>query len=122
LKIANGIDLIEIRRVSEVIARHQVRFLSRVFTEAEIQDTKANTASLAARFAAKEAVAKALGCGIGPIAWREIEVRKGPENMPVLHLYGSAARLAQEKGLTEWSISLSHTETHAIAVAVAVGA
>lgn len=79
-------------------------------------------ASLAARFAAKEAVAKALGTGIGPVSWREIEIRRGSARQPVLLLHGAAAQLAAELGLTEWSISLSHSQETAVAVAIAAGA
>ena len=76
---------------------------------------------LAARWAAKEAVAKAFKTGIGDVAFREIEILHGPRSEPVLRLHGAAERLAQEHGLTVWSISLSHTETHAIAFVTAMG-
>ena len=78
-------------------------------------------ASLAARFAAKEAVAKALGTGIGTVHWKEIEALRGDAGEPVLQLYGKAAQLAKERNLDEWSISLSHTKIYAVAVAVAIG-
>jgi len=80
-----------------------------------------NIASLAARFAAKEAVAKALGTGIGLITWHEIEILRGNANQPILALHHSAAQKAQELNLTHWSISLSHTSKLATAIAVAVG-
>ena len=79
-------------------------------------------ASLAVRFAVKEAVAKALGTGIGEMTWVEIEVVSDELGRPELVLHGAAKRLADELGLLEWSISLSHTETHAIGFAVAIGA
>jgi len=69
--------------------------------------------------AAKEAVSKALGTGIGRISWRDIEILRGPERQPVLVLYGEAHRLAGQLGLSQWSISLSHTQGHAIAFVVA---
>jgi len=121
MKLASGIDLIEIGRIHEVIDRHGQRFLNRIFTPTELAEVGANSASLAARFAAKEAVAKALGTGIGSVSWQEIEILYGPARQPVLHLHDAAARLAGEQGLTTWSISLSHTQSHAIAMAVAVG-
>ena len=121
MTLASGIDLIDIQRMRDAIERHGQRFLKRVFTPGELADVGENPASLAARFAAKEAVAKALGTGIGQISWHEIEIRRGPARQPVLNLYGAASRLAHKNGLTEWSISLSHTETQAIAVAVACG-
>ncbi|MCI0520053.1 MAG: holo-ACP synthase [Chloroflexi bacterium] len=119
--IRSGVDLVEIERFSGVVAQHGQRFLQRVFTPQELDEAGESMASLAARFAAKEAVSKALGSGIGAVTWREIEVCRGPQRQPVLHLHGAAARLAAEIGLYEWSLSLSHTQEHAIALAVAVG-
>ncbi len=119
--LRNGVDLIEISRVQETISRHGERFLARVFTPQERELCGDNLASLAARFAAKEAVAKAFGTGIGDVAFREIEVLRGPRREPVLHLHGDAQKLADELGLTQWAISLSHTNTHAIAMVVAMG-
>lgn len=121
MKVASGVDMIEIERMSQIVARHGRRFLERVFTPGELEDARHNPASLAARFAAKEAVAKALGTGIGPVAWREIEIRRGPAREPILILHGNAQALAEQLGLQTWSISLSHTEKQAIATAVAVG-
>lgn len=119
--LVTGIDLIEIERLQSAIERHGNPFLERIFTPDELSEVGDKPASLAARFAAKEAVAKALGTGIGPVHWKEIEVLRGDAGQPVLQLYGKAAQLAKEHNLGEWSISLSHTKTHAIAVAVAIG-
>lgn len=121
LKLATGIDLIEIDRVREAIQRHGEHLLNRLFTPGELADTGRNISSLAARFAAKEAVAKALGTGIGPVAWQEIEILRGPAGQPILHLHGAAAQLAAEQNLAHWSISLSHTQAQAIAMVVALG-
>jgi holo-[acyl-carrier protein] synthase len=121
VKIASGIDLVEIERFQATLDRHGNRFLERVFTEAERKEAGDQTASLAARFAAKEAVAKALGTGIGPVSWHDIEIRRGAARQPLLMLHGAAARLAAELGLIEWSISLSHTHEMAVAVAFAAG-
>ncbi len=121
MKIATGVDIIEIERMREAIQRHGERLLQRIFTPGELADTKSHPASLAARFAAKEAVAKALGTGIGPVGWRDIEVLHGPAKQPILRLHGAAARLAAEQGLTQWAISLSHSQTEAIAMIVASG-
>ena len=118
--IRTGIDLIEIERVRSLLERYGSRFIERVFTPQEIAELRENTASLAGRFAAKEAVAKALGTGIGAVAWREIEILRGPQREPVLHLHGAAARLSGELGLGEWSVSISHSQTHAVAMAVAL--
>ncbi len=119
MKITSGIDLIEIDRVKQAVDRHGQRFLSRVFTPLELVECNGKIESLAGRFAAKEAVAKALGCGIGRVSWKEIEIQRGLANEPVLNLYGMAAEIAAERGFQTWSISLSHTQTHAIALAVA---
>jgi holo-[acyl-carrier protein] synthase len=117
--LRTGIDLIEIERVRGLLERYGDRFLERVFTRQEIAELGANVASLAGRYAAKEAVAKALGTGIGAVAWREIEILRGPQREPVLHLHGKAARLASELGLVEWSVSISHSQTEAVGMVVA---
>jgi holo-[acyl-carrier protein] synthase len=119
--LRTGIDLIEVDRLESVIQRYGERFLNRVYTSRELMEVGFNPTSLAARFAAKEAVSKALGTGIGVVAWQEIEVLRGSEREPVLHLHGNAAALAQQIGLNTWSLSLSHTHLHAIALVVAIG-
>ncbi len=121
IHISSGVDLIEIERVTQAIERHGERFLTRVFTPQELAELKGNPASLAGRFAAKEAVAKALGTGIGLIAWQEIEILRGPAREPLLFLHGAAAELAAQKHLTQWTVSLSHTETLAVATVFAIG-
>jgi holo-[acyl-carrier protein] synthase len=115
-----GVDLIEVARIESALARHGERFLRRVFTDRERSDSGGRPASLAARFAAKEAAAKALGCGIGDVRWTEIEVVSGPDRRPALRLHGAADRLAQRLDLQEWALSLSHTPGHAIAFVVAL--
>ena len=121
MKLATGVDLIEISRIEEVISRHGKHYLERIYTHAELELCGKRVESLAGRFAAKEAVAKALGCGIGDVGWKEIEILGDEQNAPVLHLYGEAAKKTDELGLTNWSVSLSHSQSHAIAVAVAIG-
>ena len=118
--LRTGVDLIEIKRLERVIARYGERFTRRVFTDQELSEAK-NLASLAGRFAAKEAVSKALGTGIGAVTWQEIEILRGSQREPVLHLHGRAATLAYQLELHEWSVSLSHSENYAIAMVVAVG-
>jgi holo-[acyl-carrier protein] synthase len=119
--LATGIDLIEIQRLQSAIERHGARFLERIFTSNELAEAGESLASLAARFAAKEAVAKALGSGIGPVRWKEIEILRAPNGQPKLHLHGAATQLAAERGLGTWSLSLSHSQDFAIAIAVALG-
>jgi len=119
-----GVDLIEIARVERMLTRYGDRFLERVFTPAEILYCRARPAELAARFAAKEAVAKALGVGMRMIVrdginWQDAEIIGDARGKPLIRLYGRAAKRAGELGLTEWAVSLSHTREHAIAFVVA---
>jgi len=115
-----GIDMIEHRRIAEGIERLGERFLRRFFTPGERADCEDRPHRLAARLAAKEAVAKALGTGIGEVRWVDIEIRvDNPRKRPVLILHGHALRTAQELGLSEWDISLTHSEQYAVAMAVA---
>lgn len=121
VKLATGVDLVEVPRLERAIERHGDRFLKRVFTRRELSLVGGKTTSLAARFAAKEAVAKALCTGIGDVMWLEIEILHGPKKEPALTLHGNAKKLAEEKGLHTWSLSLSHTADHAIALVIASG-
>lgn len=119
--LRTGIDLVEIERLSRLSPEIYRRFLQRVFTDRELADAGESYASLAGRFAVKEAVSKALGTGIGVLGWQQIEVERGPAGEPILHLYGNAQLQAERMGLTTWSVSISHTRTHAVGVAVAMG-
>jgi holo-[acyl-carrier protein] synthase len=121
MKLSTGVDLVEIVRIRDAIDRHGERFIARIFTETEQRESGGRFASLAARFAAKEATAKALGCGIGDVGWLDIEVRGDENHAPHLYLYGEGQKLALRLGLSNWSVSLSHTEGHAIAFVVAIG-
>jgi holo-[acyl-carrier protein] synthase len=118
-----GIDAVEVPRFHAVTARRP-SVLSRIFTDAERAGLAARAdpgPGLAARFAAKEAVMKALGVGIGAFAWHDVEV-VGVAGPPSLRLRGRAAELAAERGAVEWLLSLTHTNQTAVAVALAVGA
>ncbi len=119
--LSSGIDLIEIKRIQKALKRHGDRFLNRIFTEAEIKQARGNAPELAARFAAKEAASKALGTGIGPVSWREMETINDFSGKPQLHLHGRAALIAEELGYTTWSVSLTHSRDTAAAVVVCVG-
>ncbi len=119
--LATGIDLIEIARVRRGLERYGARFSDRFFTPAEQAQCAGRAASLAGRFAVKEAVGKALGTGIGDVAWKDIEILNDDRGRPHLTLHNAAQRLAAELGLGQWAISLSHTDTHAIGLAVALG-
>lgn len=120
--LRTGVDLIEIARVRSAIEAHGERFLTRVYTEGELACCRQRIESLAARFAAKEAVAKALGAGVwrDGVAWTDIEVLRAASGAPQLLLHGAAAAIAATLGLTTWSLSLSHDRTHAIAFVVAM--
>ncbi|HEX6269635.1 MAG TPA: holo-ACP synthase [Anaerolineales bacterium] len=121
MKLATGVDLLEIARIEEVIARHGKHYLERIFTPAELAQCGKRTESLAGRFAAKEAVTKALGCGIGEVTWKEIEILGDEQNAPVLTLHGAAETKANELGLSTWSVSISHSQSHSVAFVVAIG-
>ena len=120
--LRTGVDLIEIERVRRALDRHGARFLARVFTQAEVDQSCGRIESLAGKFAAKEAAAKALGTGVwrNGIDWRDFEVYKDPESgAPELQLHDAAAERATRLGLATWSVSISHDRTHAIAFVVA---
>lgn len=119
--LRTGIDLIEISRLEEMEPAIRQRFLQRVFTPLELDLLGDSPASLAGRFAAKEATAKALGTGIGAISWQEIEIRRGEQGEPLLILSGKALEIAHLLGLQNWSVSISHNRTTAAAVVVAIG-
>jgi holo-[acyl-carrier protein] synthase len=121
-----GVDLVECARIQHSIDRFGDRFLHRVFTDGEIEysmSMKFPARHLAARFAAKEAVSKAFGSGIGKaMGWRDIDVRKRPSGEPFLVFSGPAQELAVKRGVTSALITLSHTEHHAMASVVLEGA
>jgi holo-[acyl-carrier protein] synthase len=119
-KITNtiGVDIIEIRRIKEAALRWQDAFLRRIYTDAELKYCGGRYPSLAARFAAKEAVIKSLGSGIGKIGWRDIEIISGENNAPGVKLYGRAQDRADELGISGVAVSLSHCEKYAIATSI----
>jgi len=118
--LQTGIDMLEVERLQKAIDRHGEKFLQRIFTEKELEQLRDDVPSLTARWAAKEAVAKALRTGIGDVSWQEIEILRGPSREPELHLYGAAEAKAKEMGISDWSISISHTLEFAVAMAVAI--
>ena len=117
--LAVGVDLIEVNRIAASLEKYGQRFLDRIFTVREQEYCDGRAESLAARFAAKEAVAKAMGTGIGDISWQDIEIINEDNGRPTLVLHGAALAMAQGIGLERWSVSLSHTQTHAIAMVAA---
>jgi len=120
--LGTGTDLMEIERVQASMDRYGVRFLERIFTAGEIGFCllkKHAAESFAARFAAKEAGAKALGTGISKgVSWKEIEVRRDIGERPTLHLTGRAAEMAAVMGVEDIQLSLTHSRTVAMAMVV----
>lgn len=126
MNLMTGVDMVEIARIERVLNRFGGRFLHRVYSEAEIARSRRRPAELAARFAAKEAVAKALGVGMAilsplGIAWHNVETLNEPSGKPYVVLHGRAQDLAEAQGLSQWSISLTHDGGFALAFVVAWG-
>lgn len=116
-----GVDIVELDRIAAAYDRFGHRFVERILTLQEQADCgdPPRIASLAARFAAKEAVAKALGVGISGIKWRDIEVVRRPSGEPAIALSGGAARVAARRGVKRVFVSLSHSRRYAVATATA---
>jgi holo-[acyl-carrier protein] synthase len=117
-----GVDIVEIERIKETIERWGESFLDRVFTAEERKLYSGKYQSLAARFAAKEAVFKALGTCDAGISWRDIEVLSDSHGKPTITLAGKAREIAQKMGVRSLDVSLSHSECYAVAFCVGTGA
>ena len=113
-----GIDITEIVRIEKAITQWGESFLRRVYTEPELKLYRNKLSSLAARFAGKEAVIKALGTQTKGISWREIEILTEPSGKPLVRLYGKAQNQADSLGLGKLAISLSHSKEYAVAFVV----
>jgi holo-[acyl-carrier protein] synthase len=120
VNIAVGIDIIEVDRVRKVYEHHGERFLKRVFTEMEVRQCRGKATRLAGRFAAKEAISKALGTGIHGVAWREMEIVQLRSGRPTVTLHGNAKRRAQLLGISAFDVSIADLNAFSIAVAVAI--
>jgi holo-[acyl-carrier protein] synthase len=123
--IAHGVDLVEVARIAEMLDRHGDTFVKKCFTEEEAVRGRGGpryAEHLAGRFAAKEAVMKAIGTGWSRgVGWTDVHVERHPSGAPVLRVEGQAGRIAAELGITRWMISLSHTSTHAMASVIGIG-
>jgi holo-[acyl-carrier protein] synthase len=121
--IGIGTDIIECLRIGQMIERHGELFIARVYTQHEIQYCQTRKQAIqhfAGRWAAKEAILKALGTGWRKgISWRDVEVRNDPGGRPFAALHGGARDVVEQLGITEMLISISHCRSHAIAYAVA---
>jgi holo-[acyl-carrier protein] synthase len=124
--ISVGIDLIEVERIRAALEhpRFGLRFRQRVYTHGEIayceKRQRGRFQSYAGRFAAKEAVMKALGRGWGAqVRWLDIEVARGTSGKPDIILHGTTARLAEQLGIRQWALSITHTDQHGMAYVIA---
>jgi holo-[acyl-carrier protein] synthase len=115
-----GIDLVEVERFRQLKPEILKRFYERVFTQHERDYIGSSYERAAGLFAAKEAIVKALGCGIGPVSWQEVEITHTAENQPQVHLSSNAAARADRMAIRQWSLSISHTKDHATAMTVAL--
>ena len=113
-----GTDIVEIQRIEQAISSWQGSFLSRVYTESELDSCQNRASSLAARFAAKEAVMKALGTGANGISWRDIEILSNSQGAPVVQLHNQAERKAKENGIAKFSVTMSHCKEYAVAFVI----
>lgn len=124
MSLSVGVDIVELDRVQRAVERYGERFLRRIYTAEELARYRDRLPELAARFAAKEAVSKALGVGLNHIStegigWHEVEVLPDPLGKPLVSLTGRAHELAESQSLRQWAISLSHGRDHAVAFVVA---
>ena len=120
-----GTDIIECLRIAQMIERHGEMFITRVYTDYEIQycqQRKSATQHFAGRWAAKEAILKALGTGWQKgISWRDLEVRNDVAGKPIVALRGGARDVCEARGIADMLVSISHCRTHAVAYAMAIG-
>lgn len=116
--ISVGVDIIEISRVAATVDRFGDRFLQRIYTANEIAYCRGRAPQLAARFAAKEAVMKALGTGTRGVGWREVEVTRKRTGEPGIELHGRAAERAKKLGIDRLALSISHSRDYAVASVV----
>lgn len=124
--IGIGTDIVECLRIAQMIERHGDLFIQRVYTSHEIEycsTRRAATQHYAGRWAAKEAVLKAMGTGwVRGISWRDVEVRNAPGGKPTVALAGGARQICEDRAIADILISISHCRSHATAYAIALGA
>ena len=121
--IGLGTDIVEVKRIKAAIAKNE-NFVTRIYTPAEIAYCRQKSRpeiSFAARFAAKEAISKAFGTGIGKISWLDMEITNAQSGQPLVHLSGNCAMISQEKQVKAIHLTLSHTDEYAVATAILEG-
>jgi holo-[acyl-carrier protein] synthase len=123
--LAHGVDIVDLSEFERLLQAPKGEYAKRCFTNSEIDKAGVGhrrTERLAARFAAKEAVLKALGTGwVTGISWKDIEVHSAPNGAPTINVYGEVERLAREKGISSFLVSLSHSNTVAMASVIGIG-
>ncbi|MFZ5830736.1 MAG: holo-ACP synthase [Planctomycetota bacterium] len=123
--IGIGTDITECLRIAQMIERHGELFINRVYTDEEIaycRDRKAATQHFTGRWAAKEAILKALGTGwVRGISWRDMEIRNEPGGRPIVAVRGGVKEVVERLGVTEILVTISHCRSHATAYAIAIG-
>lgn len=118
--LVTGVDIVELHRIAGVVERYGDRFLRRIYTQGELDFCRGRIPQLAGRFAAKEAVMKALGTGIRGVSWREVEVVRKGGQAPQVQLQGRAQLKAEALGIQELSLTTSHSKDYAVAFVVGV--
>lgn len=121
MRVGLGVDIVELDRIAGALDRHGERFLRRCFTAGELAYCGRRIGALAARFAAKEAVAKALGTGIAGFRWRDVEILRDDAGKPLVRLHGGARERLALIGATHCEVTLSHSRDYAVAAAIAYG-
>jgi len=116
--LVTGVDIIEVGRIRRVAETYGQRFLKRIYTDGEVAYCRGRAPQLATRYAAKEAVMKALGTGVRGVRWRDIEVVRRRGQAPTIKLYGTALARAERLGIDHLALSLSHSEEYAVASVV----
>ncbi|WP_350343430.1 holo-ACP synthase [Proteinivorax tanatarense] len=116
-----GTDIIEISRIKKVYNKRGLKILKRLFTQREIDSMNLTVSTVAGRFAAKEAVVKALGVGIGLVSWKDVEIIKDRLGKPRVYLRGNAQKRARSLGVSRIHLSISHSKSNAIAYVIAEG-
>ena len=112
---AVGVDIIEIHRIAQAVERWGNRFLRRIYTSGELEYCRGRAPQLASRFAAKEAMMKALGTGRHGVDWRDIEVVRRRGGRPTIQLQGRASKVAERMAVSQVALSLSHSQEYAVA-------